>query len=225
MRDAGAPATHGCARVTPAGPRRRVWLLVLVLGAVAVVVQGRQYRERHPPTKLTFLPNDKIRLEGHARILVGDSLCILWPGEAHDVVAFSGTPVGAVVHYAGGYLAAGAHEEVVLWAGTAHYSTGSPPAAFREDFPQLVEAVGDRPHVILGPLPPHGLAEDKQAAYAEINAFLAATYPDVYLDPAAILGLPERAAEFHADSIHLNAAGYAVLIPVVDAQLARAGAR
>ncbi len=204
--------------------RMRRWAVgvLLLLGTgVALYMQVRAWRERQVETRLTFLSGDEIRLDGHRRILVGDSLCLLWPGTAHDVLAFGGQSSRTILGFAEGLLADSPHGEVVLWLGTAHYWAGHSPEMFRTDIPRFVELIGVRPYVIIGPLLPREAGPELSAGYADGNAFLAATYPEAYIDPAAVLHLPDNADRYYADALHVNAAAYAVLQPVVDAALAR----
>lgn len=207
-----------------ARPRRRraaVALVLLVGAGLAAAMQFGAWRDRQVDEVITFVPNDRVHLEGHPRVLVGDSMCVRWPGDDHDALAFSMMPSNMIRQFGEKYLRAGKHREVVFWIGTAHLHHGFPPEVMRADMPAFVAAAGDRPYVILGPLCPREATPAMRATFAAMNVYLAATYPDAYLDPATILGIPGPGDAYYTDGIHISPEGYAVLQPAVDAALAR----
>lgn len=160
----------------------------------------------------------KVRLAGHDRLLVGDAMCVLWPGDDYDAIALWGQSSHVIYERAAEPLRMQPYEEVVIWLGTTHLLHGRPAEELEHDIEALLQLVGDRPHVLLGPLAPRHASEALRAPYDALNAHLAAASPH-FLDPAAVLGIPGDGDRYYAGSVHLGSEGYAVLQAAVDRHL------
>lgn len=164
----------------------------------------------------------QVRLTGHPRLVIGDDMCVLWPGD-HDAVALWGQPTDVIYSEAEPALRTGANNEVVIWLGTAHLNQQRPVPELRAKLDALVDEVGERPYVVVGPLAPQGAAGELLRQYDDFNRYLARRYP-YYVNPAEILGIPGDGDRFYSDGRHLRPAAYRALDAAVETllQIARA---
>lgn len=218
--------------------RRRSLLAVLVLPAVLWAAPARAQDALEPPAVGEAATGDwaylatlddwarehqVVRLTGARRLLIGDSMCGIWPRPDYDAVGLWAQPSTVIRPLAARVLREYHHDEIIFWIGTAHLLAEEDRGVLQRDLAALVKLVGDRPYAIVGALVPRGTKPRVVEEYRAFNAHLAATYPYT-IDPHRVLGIPGHGERYLIDTVHLSPPGYVLIEQALEPVLARAEA-
>lgn len=183
--------------------------------------EGRMWIEAH------------VELGGYPILLVGDSLPVAAPWPA-DRLCYPAMDVPAIAEYVAAALTNRRYEQIIIWAGTAHFSRGQGLRRYAQGMTRLIRLAEAHASsvIVIGPMP-HGpadvarfrdcvpnaadfqMVEDTRAATARAVGELRRRLPHVPVfdmgTVRAAANTPQAYAWFFADGIHLTDAGFALL--------------